>query len=258
MKKIFILVFWVTGIWGACVSHAETPLQEDKFDSKYWLSDFVSPVTTEADRGFYVGMGLSLITLEFEHATQNQFGNSTANTQPLGASSKFGDLMGQLIPNIAYSLGMLGAYYISDDASFKSKSLYRAFFMFETSLYASITTTVLKYTVNEPRPNGSNTHSFPSGHATTIFAFAGVVGLEHEWYYGVPAYGLAAFVGFSRINDNMHFAHDIFAGGTIGASYAFGIWFNRHRSETKKSTQELFILPTDDLSGSVISWQKHF
>ncbi len=256
MKSRFILALVLLV---SVMTHAKTSDREDEYDSKYWWSDMISPVTTRADRGLYAGSVVTLLTLEFEHATGDQFGKSTAHTQPLGGSSKFGNLMGQLIPNIAYSLGMVGAHYIYNDPEMKELSLYRAYFMFETSLYATLVTSILKYTVNEPRPNGSNTQSFPSGHATTIFAFAGVVGLEHEWYYGIPAYGLAAFVGFSRINDNMHFLHDVIAGGTIGLSYAFGIWFNRHQNETKTSfDQQLFILPTEDLSGSVISWQKHF
>ncbi len=245
---------------------AETSVDASAYSSKNLLSDLTSPWTTRADRIFYSGAGLTLISLAIESTTDNQFQKDTARSRILGESAKFGDLMGQLVPNAVYSLGMLATYFIATDEVIKQKSINRSFFMLETTLYASALSAVLKYSVREPRPNASDRYSFPSGHSTTIFSFAGVVGLEHEWYCAVPAYALAAFVGFSRINDNMHYAHDVLGGATIGLSYAFGIWYNRHRTESRNdaganadvASSSLFILPTDDLSGSIASWRRHF
>ncbi len=242
----------------ALQARAETSAAVDSFNSKVLLSDLASPWTTRADRIFYSGTGLTLLSLAIEHSTNEQFQNEVSSSKPLGESSKFGDLMGQLIPNATYSLGMWSIYYFSDDQAAKEKALKRAIFMFETTLYAASVTTLLKYSVNEPRPNNSDHYSFPSGHSTTIFSFAGVVGLEHEWYYAVPAYALAAFVGFSRINDNMHYLHDVIGGASIGLSYAYGIWYNRHHSEVNSTGVNIFILPTDDLSGSIGSLQWRF
>jgi hypothetical protein len=226
------------------------------YDTDTLLRDFVSPVTTKADRTLYGGTALSLLSLWYENSTNQQTQKDFSTSRPLGDTSKLGDVMGQLVPNAAYSLGMLGDYYFESDVSQKSKSLGRALFMFESSLYAGVVSNVLKVVVREPRPDNSDNYSFPSGHATTAFAFAGVIGMEHEWYYSVPAYALAAFVGVSRINDNKHYLHDVIGGAALGLGYAFGIWYNRHPEDSSQAN--LFILPTDDLKGSVAAWQTHF
>ncbi len=228
----------------------------DEYDSKYMLSDLASPVTTKSNLILYSGALLSVASLLYENGSNEDLQKGVSRAKPLGESSKIGDLAGQLIPNAVYTLGMLGAYELSDDLSFKSKSLHRAFFMFESTLYAGVATTLLKTVVKEQRPNQADYHSFPSGHSTTAFAFAAVVGLEHEWYYSVPAYALAGFVAFSRLNDNAHYLHDTIAGATVGLSYAYGIWYNRHPAAN--SNAQFFVVPTDDLSGSIVHFKYNY
>ncbi len=64
--------------------------------------------------------------------------------------------------------------------------------------------------------------SFPSGHATSAFSLASVVASEYEEKAYVPplSYGIAALTALSRINDNKHWASDVFMGSVIG--YATG------------------------------------
>ncbi len=249
MKRVFLIFV----LLGSCWAQAQVDYPHD---SDILLSDLTSPWTTKAAPIFYSGSALTLLSLWYQTSTNDQTQKDFSQTKPLGDSSKYGDLMGQLLPNAVYTLGMLGDSYFSSDPERKSKSLGRALFMFETSLYASVFSSAFKYIAHEPRPDQSDNYSFPSGHATTAFAFAGVIGLEHEWYYAVPAYAMAAFVGVSRINDNRHRLHDVIGGATVGLSYAYGIWYNRHPHP--KSSANLFILPIDDLTGSIACWQMHF
>ena len=73
----------------------------------------------------------------------------------------------------------------------------------------------LKYTIDETRPNGEP-RSFPSGHASISFASAEFVRNRYGWKYGLPAYVLASFVGYSRVEANQHYTHDVMAGAAIG------------------------------------------
>ncbi len=84
------------------------------------------------------------------------------------------------------------------------------------------TTYALKYSVNERRPNGG-TQSFPSAHSSASFAAAEFMRKRYGWEYGIPAYGLASFVAYSRVEANEHYPHDVIAGAAIGiiSSYIF-------------------------------------
>jgi undecaprenyl-diphosphatase len=57
--------------------------------------------------------------------------------------------------------------------------------------------------------------SFPSGHATTTFAAAAAIAvLVPRWR--VPAFALAALVGFSRIYLGVHYTLDVATGALLG------------------------------------------
>jgi len=83
-------------------------------------------------------------------------------------------------------------------------------------------TYLLKYTVDERRPNGGS-ESFPSGHTSISFASAEFMRKRYGWEYGVPAYALASFVAYSRVESGQHHPHDVIAGAAIGiaSSYIF-------------------------------------
>jgi membrane-associated phospholipid phosphatase len=77
-------------------------------------------------------------------------------------------------------------------------------------------TSILKVAVRRERPDGSNNQSFPSGHASDAFTLATVVERHCGWKWGVPAYALAATIGFSRIVRDKHYLSDVLAGATLG------------------------------------------
>ena len=59
--------------------------------------------------------------------------------------------------------------------------------------------------------------SFPSGHATSAFAAAGVVAALHP-RLRTPALVLATLIALSRVYLGVHFASDILAGAALGLS----------------------------------------
>lgn len=83
-------------------------------------------------------------------------------------------------------------------------------------------TYALKYSINERRPNGGS-QSFPSGHSSISFCAAEFMRKRYGWEYGVPAYAVASFVAYSRVESREHYAHDVIAGAGIGvlSSYIF-------------------------------------
>ncbi|MBK5214404.1 MAG: phosphatase PAP2 family protein [Flavobacteriaceae bacterium] len=85
-------------------------------------------------------------------------------------------------------------------------------------------TYILKYTINKPRPDGATDgHAFPSGHTANAFSGASFVQRRYGWKYGVPAYLVAGFVGYSRIGAERHDTWDVLAGAVvgIGSTYIF-------------------------------------
>ncbi len=82
-------------------------------------------------------------------------------------------------------------------------------------------TYLLKGVVRERRPDGSDMHSFPSGHTSFSFASAAFLQRRYGWKFGVPAYAVAAFVGWGRVYSKRHHIWDVVAGGAIGAGFAY-------------------------------------
>jgi len=74
---------------------------------------------------------------------------------------------------------------------------------------------ILKPIVDRQRPDGGS-QSFPSGHAASAFAGAAFLQRRYGWAYGVPAYAVATFVAWSRVEAKRHWTSDVIAGGAIG------------------------------------------
>lgn len=76
-----------------------------------------------------------------------------------------------------------------------------------------------EFFVSDPPPGQSN-RSFPSGHATGVFAVAAVFAHEFRDSRWVPwvAYGSAGLIALSRVSLGRHFPTDIVAGAVLGDS----------------------------------------
>lgn len=74
----------------------------------------------------------------------------------------------------------------------------------------------------EPRPHDLRkplTSSFPSGHASSAFTAAGVLG-AHDPKLKPLYYAVAAVVATSRVHVQIHHASDVIAGAALGAVFA--------------------------------------
>ena len=106
-------------------------------------------------------------------------------------------------------------------------------------------TTVLKYTVNRPRPfvtypylenlETPNDPSFPSGHTTGAFATATSLTLAFKkWYVAVPAYAWAGAVGYSRMHLGVHYPSDVAVGALVGSGSAWLCYVAQKRLTKKR------------------------
>jgi membrane-associated phospholipid phosphatase len=103
-------------------------------------------------------------------------------------------------------------------------------------------TYVLKYAINKPRPEGATDGlAFPSGHTSVAFQSAAFIQKRYGWEYGIPAYALAGFVAYSRIEglDERHDGWDIIGGIIvgIGSTYLFTSEFQKDRFELSFSSE---------------------
>lgn len=219
-------------------------LNSDSNWPKNTWENFKSPVTTDAKYPLMIGAGITAALLLFEDQIIDPTQEEVVEHKPLGSLSKIGDLGGQGYPNAFYIVGMFGYGWLESDDGAKRNSTG----MLQATLYSTLVTTSLKYTVREHRPDSSDRDSFPSGHTTAAFSFASYIGCRHSLGWGIAAYSLAAFVGFSRVNDNRHYIHDVTAGAAIGAAYGIGVCLSENsRSNSRASTKSLkwFATPTD-------------
>ncbi len=82
-------------------------------------------------------------------------------------------------------------------------------------------------------PFGNGERAFPSGHTSTAFQSASFIQKRYGWEYGIPAYALAGFTGYSRLNAQKHDGWDVLAGAVvgIGSTYLFTTPYQREHFE---------------------------
>lgn len=98
-----------------------------------------------------------------------------------------------------------------------------------------VVTEVLKYVVDRPRPcdvlpnvnllypgacGAEGDPSFPSGHASRIFAVAMLLALRFRWPTRAVAFGVAAMSGLARIYLGLHWPSDVLGGAALGMAFA--------------------------------------
>jgi membrane-associated phospholipid phosphatase len=92
--------------------------------------------------------------------------------------------------------------------------------------YLSMQATVqlLKIVVNEKRPDyseGDAKDSFPSGHTAAAFTGATFIHKRYGFEKAAIPYAMAIFTGYSRVQANKHYFHNIVAGALISSLYTW-------------------------------------
>lgn len=86
----------------------------------------------------------------------------------------------------------------------------------------------LKYSIKSTRPDGTDRHSFPSGHASVAFCGAAILDKEFRKvspWISVAGYAVATGTAVDRVARNRHHWGDVAAGAAIGVlSVQAGYW----------------------------------
>ena len=182
--------------------------------SRWDRTDWMTAGLIVGGTGFFIGLDEEIEN--FFEDTRSSTTDDLANIfEPFG--------------NGIITIPTLAAFYIFGhfDENYKAKRT--ALIATESFLITGLYTTILKVTLGRHRPStGSSSttfdgfttdhKSFPSGHTSTAFAIATVVANEYEEtpYIKPISYGIATLTGLSRINDEKHWASDVFFGAALG------------------------------------------
>lgn len=110
---------------------------------------------------------------------------------------------------VAIPVAAFAMTFVEDDADGRTQ-FYRSFGA------NALATLALKELVNKSRPDGSDDDALPSGHASMAFQGASFIhrryGMKRAW----PAYALAAYTGWTRLDADEHDEADVLAGALLG------------------------------------------
>ena len=145
--------------------------------------------------------------------------------EPLTSTQKTHKIVGDVLL-VAMPALALSSTFIWNDGQ-------KGTYQYSKALAGTIALTYgLKLVINKERPNGENNNSFPSGHTSVAFASAAFVQKKYGWEYGIPAYLVAGYVGYTRIEANKHDGVDVLAGAAIGVGMSY--LFTRRYDEKKR------------------------
>ena len=119
-----------------------------------------------------------------------------------------------------YTLPGLGALYLYGHLFEDEKAQRTALLSLKSFVISGLFVQALKFTGHRHRPSSGdpyNTWDGP-GFSTSAFAIATVIASEYGDKAFVPplVYGIATLTALSRVNDNSHWASDVFFGAIIG------------------------------------------
>lgn len=138
-----------------------------------------------------------------------------------------------------------------------------------SQLIAAAFTMPLKYLVKEERPDGSNTLSFPSGHAATAFSSAQFMFREYKdtnFWLSLSGYPFAVFTGVYRMLNDKHWLGDVVAGAGFGIlSTELAYWLFpridnllRGKNKSKNTFSSNMVMPFYQNKIVGIGWVKTF
>ena len=119
-------------------------------------------------------------------------------------------------------------------------------------------TQMLKWSVSETRPDGSNDNSFPSMHASLAYMGATVLSREYGHispWITIGGYSAATGTQLLRIRHNAHWMNDIFMGAGIGVVSTHLAYFLTDRIFGKDGVRRMTFSPSE--LAQLDAWNYH-
>jgi membrane-associated phospholipid phosphatase len=260
-KKVFFLLLTLFCIEFASAQDTlkVNPIKPHKYFFKSILLDtrdvFIAPIHWQKKQWIMAG-GICAVTgtlLVFDRQI-NLFTQQNRNSLTDTVSKLFFEPLGRGI----YSFPILGAFGLHNALTGNERSG-RVFYLgTKSAAISALLVTVLKYTFERHRPYQDNPadpyqwdfykgklkyRSFPSGHTITAFSIATIIATEYNntWYVPLICYSLASLAGLSRMNDNKHWASDVFMGAALGFSVSKMIYYrNNWKIKLKAKPNSLY------------------
>lgn len=148
-----------------------------------------------------------------------------AGTQALDTAFEAGEVVG----GGAVQIGAAIAAYAVGRAAGNPRVAVVGADLIRGQIVNSVLTQGLKLAVHRRRPDEGR-FSFPSGHSSASFTTATILQRHLGWRVGVPAYGLAAYVAASRLQENRHYLSDVVFGAAVGIVSGRAVTVGRGRS----------------------------
>ena len=222
--------------------------------SRWDRADWIMAGSIAVGTGFFIGLDEEIrdVFEDNRSSTTDDFANLF---EPFG--------------NGAFTVPALATVYFLSHFHENEKAKRTALIATESFLITGLYTSILKYSFGRHRPRTGNSstsfdgfstnknyNSFPSGHTSTAFAIATVVANQYEKtpYIKPISYGLATMTGLSRINDEKHWASDVFIGAALGYFTSKTLL----RLHNNKKGQHFTIYPRADSRGGGIVLSKKF
>jgi hypothetical protein len=119
--------------------------------------------------------------------------------------------------------------------------------MFNALTINGVSNLILKVAVNNHSPDHSH-YAWPSGHTSSSFTFATVLAESYGPCVGVPAFALATFVGYERIDSRRHQFSDVISGMIMGIVIGHSVTQN-HMTRIMGMDVEPMISPETQAAG---------
>jgi membrane-associated phospholipid phosphatase len=164
------------------------------------------------ENALVLGAGLSLAVVSKTTSWDRNVRNTFARrNERFGAATDVATVVGH--PGTQFGLAALAYTYGEACKDYRAAETGRQ--LFEALSINGLLTLGLQITTNQPRPNGERM-SFPSGHTSSSFAFAAVLDGVYGPWVGIPAYGVAGFIGAARLDARQHQLSDVLLGAALG------------------------------------------